>query len=104
MMLGRDLAEPAVMTDAVGAKVGTEVPAGGAVVAGLEVPLVWTAVVETGVVVVNEPGTTVPGATVPGATVPGMTVIPDIPDTAVDPPTANPAVAQPHTVLRVSDT
>ena len=96
--LARDIAEPAVTTDAVGEKVGTEVPAGGVVVAGLELLLVWTGVVDTGVVVVNDPGTTVPGTTVPGATVPGMTVIPDIPDTVIDPPTANPAVAQPHTV------
>jgi len=111
-ILTPDLADPAWTTDAVGAKVATEVVNGGlpavvvgaAVVAGLELLgfEIGTVVVEIGVVVVNDPGITVLGAAVPGmtvlgATVPGITVIPDIPDTVIEPPTAKPAVAQPHT-------
>lgn len=111
-ILTPDLADPAWTGDAVGGKVGTVVVNGGlpagvvgaaAVVCFELLPcVVGAVVVDTGVVVANDPGPTVPGTTVPGATVPGMTVTPVIPDTVIEPPTAKPAVAHPHTITRVS--
>lgn len=109
------LADPAVTADWVALKVGAEVlkgaavVAGAAVVIGLEVLPFVGSTVWTGVVVVKDPGrtvpgSTVPGSTVPGATVPGMTVMPEMPETVIDPPaaTTRPAVAQPQTIFRVS--